>query len=115
MTQQAVAPLEIRRLGVHALRIAWADGHLSEYPNTYLREHCPCAGCRTTTPRRTLPLASRQAPELYAVQIGVVGRYAVSMQWSDGHDTGIYSYQTLRELCPCGQCRPTPSERAGAA
>ena len=44
------------------------------------------------------------ADELYAVQIGVVGRYAVTIQWSDGHDTGIYSYRTLRGLCPCAGC-----------
>ncbi len=47
--------------------------------------------------------------------MSVVGRYAVNIQWSDGHDTGIYSYQTLRELCPCAECLPVAaagSERA---
>ena len=114
MAQQATAPVEIRRLGVHAVRIAWPDGHVGEYPNTYLREHCPCAACRERT-RRTLPMASGQAPEMYPVQIGLVGRYAVSIEWSDGHDTGIYSYQTLRELCPCAQCLPVPAVGGGSA
>ena len=36
--------------------------------------------------------------------LGVVGRYAISVEWSDGHDTGIYSYQTLRGLCPGAAC-----------
>ena len=51
-------------------------------------------------------LAAEREGELHAVQIGVVGRYAISIQWSDGHDTGIYSYETLRQLCPCEICQP---------
>ena len=95
-------------MGAHSVRVVWVDGHLSEYPNRYLRDHCPCAECRERG-RKTLPLVGDQAAEVYAVQIGVVGRYAVSMQWSDGHDSGIYSYTTLRGLCPCESCRRLPS------
>ena len=98
-------PSEVRRLGVQSLRIAWADGHRSEYDNRVLREHCPCAVCRER-PGRSLPLAAGQGQEIYPLQLSVVGRYALSIQWSDGHDTGIYSYQTLRELCPCVACQP---------
>ena len=105
MTQRAPTPTEIRRLGVQAVRIVWSDGHASEYRNDYLRDHCPCAECRER-PARRLPVVNERRDELYAVQIGLVGRYAVSVQWSDGHDTGIYSYQTLRALCPCERCRP---------
>lgn len=102
---EAMVPTEIRRVGVQAVRIAWADGHQSEYRNDYLRDHCPCAECRTA-PKRSLPVLNPRRDELYAVQIGLVGRYAMSVQWSDGHDTGIYSYETLRALCPCEACRP---------
>jgi DUF971 family protein len=110
MAQQATAPIEIRRIGVHAVRIAWADGHASEYANAYLRERCPCAECRERG-RKTLPVRGQEA-DLYPVQIGVVGRYALSIQWSDGHDAGIYSYATLRALCPCDHCRPTDGAAA---
>lgn len=103
MTERLPTPTEIRRLGVLALRIVWADGHESEYRNDYLRSRCPCAECRER-PARTLPVVNESRTELYPVQIGVVGRYAVSIQWSDGHDAGIYSYQTLRAMCPCAQC-----------
>ena len=65
----------------------------------------PCASCREGKPRRLLPVVGNPG-EIYPVQIGVVGRYAISIQWSDGHDTGIYSYETLRQLCPCEQCQP---------
>ena len=116
MTGQAALPLEIRRLGVHAVRVEWADGHVGDYPNAYLRDHCPCAECGERKRRRALPVVGGQAPELYAVQIGLVGRYAISIQWSDGHDTGIYSYRTLRELCPCARCQvPAAAEGTGGA
>lgn len=99
------APKTIKRLGKESIELAWQDGHRSVYPNRYLRENCPCASCREGKPRRLLPVRGA-AGELYPVQIGVVGRYAISIQWSDQHDTGIYSYDTLRALCPCAECQP---------
>lgn len=95
-------PTEIRRLGARAVRVVWPDGHVSEYLNSYLREHCPCAACRGQ--RRGLPVVRDGEATLYPVQLGLVGRYAVSIEWSDGHDTGIYSYDTLRGICPCAAC-----------
>jgi len=105
MTRRPPVPTEIRRQGTHGVRIFWDDGHQSEYTNDYLRNHCPCAVCRER-PRRTLPIVGNKGGPLYAKEIGVVGRYAVSVKWSDGHDSGIYGYQTLRGLCPCEECRP---------
>jgi DUF971 family protein len=102
-------PKEVRRLGTQSLRIVWDDGHASQYDNPYLRNHCPCAECRERPPRR-VPLARGQGDALFAKQIGVVGRYALSIAWSDGHDSGIYSYGTLRALCPCEVCCP-PAEQ----
>jgi DUF971 family protein len=96
-------PTEIRRLGAHAVRVIWADGHVSDYRNDHLRAHCPCAGCRAR-PRRSLPVLNAGSGDLYPRQIGLVGRYAISIEWSDGHDSGIYRYETLRGLCPCATC-----------
>jgi DUF971 family protein len=101
-TAPVAAPTSIKRLGAQSIEIVWRDGHQSLYPNSYLRDHCPCASCRER-PARSLPVLGRQ---LHAVQIGVVGRYAISIHWSDGHNDGIYSYETLRQLCPCTQCQP---------
>jgi DUF971 family protein len=114
MSARPPMPTEIRRVGVDGVRITWADGHRSDYRNDYLRQHCPCAECRAR-PTRALPVLNARRDDLYAVQIGVVGRYAVSVQWSDGHDTGIYSYETLRALCPCGACRPGAAAAGGPA
>ena len=114
MAHRASVPKEIRRLGTQSVRVVWDDGHQSEYPNRYLRDHCPCAACRQR-PQRSLPVVSSQAGEIYPVQMGVVGRYALNIQWSDSHDTGIYSYQTLRELCPCEQCLPVATGESAKA
>ena len=104
-----VSPTTIKRLGKESVEITWGDGHHGIYPNRYLRDNCPCASCREGKPRRWLPVLGNPG-EICPVQIGVVGRYAISIQWSDRHDTGIYSYETLRQLCPCEHCRPAAKE-----
>jgi DUF971 family protein len=45
---------------------------------------------------------------LERVNVGPVGNYALQFEWSDGHNTGIYSFEYLRKLCPCSQCHPEP-------
>lgn len=114
-TQAAMrcAPTTIRRVGKESVEIVWSDGHRSVYVNRYLRDNCPCAGSREGQPKRLLPVLGNPG-ELYPVQIGIVGRYAISIQWSDRHDTGIYSYETLRALCPCEQCQPAASQPPSA-
>jgi DUF971 family protein len=42
--------------------------------------------------------------EILAEEIQLVGRYAIRIRWSDGHGTGIYTFQRLREWCPCEAC-----------
>jgi DUF971 family protein len=96
-------PIEVRRiLEEKVVRITWDDGHVSEYPFAYLRGWCPCAGCQGhgNAPRYI------RAPNSDLMRIGVVGKYALSFTWGDGHDTGIYSYRYLRRLCACSTCRP---------
>ena len=94
-------PERIERLGETALKIRWADGHESLYAWTLLRAECPCAACR----EQGLPMAVDQAVK--PLEIKPVGRYALTIRWSDGHATGIFSYETLRSLCACEACRPT--------
>jgi DUF971 family protein len=96
------SPSTIRRLGKESIEIVWNDGHKSLYQNRYLRDRCPCAGCRQRS-GRSLPVLGSN--DLYPTQIDVVGRYAVGIHWSDRHESGIYSYTTLREVCPCEFCQ----------
>ncbi|MCA1814858.1 MAG: DUF971 domain-containing protein [Acidobacteria bacterium] len=95
----AVEPTEIAREGAAGLRITWADGRVCRYGAAALRRVCPCAQCvNEYTGERTLDPAS--VPEGLTVEsLDIVGRYALTFRWSDGHQTGIYSFRLLRELC----------------
>lgn len=93
-------PVEITR-GSRSLRVVWADGHRSEYGHAYLRARCPCAECRAPH-ERVLPLAGTAAAPVRPVRLELVGRYALALAWSDGHDGGIYTWRRLRAICPCG-------------
>ena len=45
------------------------------------------------------------APETRIVKLEAVGSYAISIEWEDGHNFGIYTWHYLRALCPCAECR----------
>jgi DUF971 family protein len=96
------------------IKIDWKDRHHSEYPLTYLRDECPCASC--TGAHGTEPQKSSYAapvtdpfpmfkPTLKMLHVEQVGAYAMRIDWSDGHNTGIYSFDYLRRICPCQECR----------
>ena len=98
---------EVRRLpdGRH-LRLTWSDGHAADFSFDYLRGWCPCASCQGHS---ALKIGFR--PPLQTVtaeSIKPVGNYAISIAFSDGHGTGIYRYDFLREICPCPSCGGAP-------
>lgn len=93
------------------LSIEWDDGHVSEYPFVGLRAACPCADCRGghanmgqpgSADLLEIPLQQVQSAELEKLE--KVGNYALQITWKDGHSFGIYSWDYLRELCPCEVC-----------
>lgn len=80
------------------LAITWEDGVRSEYEPRFLRLNCPCAQCvDEMTGIRTLR-AERVPADVYPKAIHYVGRYALQFVWSDGHDTGFYTFEVLRGL-----------------
>ena len=94
--------------------ITWSDGHASHYDFTYLREQCPCALCNDERIRKgavagvasgggtaVLPMFK---PKPKARAAAAVGNYAIQMEFTDGHSTGIYSFDHLRTICPCDAC-----------
>ncbi len=101
---EKVSPTNIRQVGPKDLEITWTDGHVSTYPVVYLRRSCRCAACVDEwTGERTL--RPEAVPEdVKPVRIEPVGRYALHFAWSDGHSSGIYSFDHLRAICPCGEC-----------
>lgn len=97
--REAIEPREILQESDANLRITWADGRVCNYVAAELRRACPCAQCvNEWTGERTLrPEAI--ADEIEINDLSIVGRYALNFRWSDGHETGIYSFQYLRQLC----------------
>jgi DUF971 family protein len=80
------------------LQIVWADGHISRIRLDALRAACSCAVCQGHHPSQSKNLKPEQFPDIRIVDIAPVGRYAYHIVWSDGHDTGIYTLKTLREM-----------------
>jgi len=97
--RQAIEPREISQESETSLRITWADGRVCEYPAAMLRRACPCAQCvNEWTGERTLKPGA-VSDEVEIADLSIVGRYALNFRWSDAHETGIYSFQYLRDLC----------------
>ena len=91
-------PLEIGRAGAHDVKIRWDDGRESVHAARALRLACPCAACVDEMTGHVRLIASSIAETVHPVKITVVGRYAIAIHWSDGHNTGIYSFELLRKL-----------------
>lgn len=80
------------------LQIAWDDGHVSRLRLSALRAECPCASCKGHHPSQSLNLQADQFPDIRITDLASVGRYAYSISWSDGHNTGLYTLRSLREM-----------------
>jgi len=100
----APAPTEIElKSAQQELAVQWSDNHQSSYSLRYLRGFCPCAECQG---HDLGDWTFIESPDDIGVQtIEPVGNYAVSIRFSDEHATGIYSWEVLRELCPCEACQ----------
>jgi len=95
-------PTDIRQETPGELTVLWDDGHESRYPFPFLRFSCPCASCNEL---RRQQVAVTVTPEGGTpTQLVGVGNYAVQFTWQDGHDSGIYAWDFLRELCRCAEC-----------
>jgi DUF971 family protein len=82
-----------------ALRVRWPGGREVLLPAVRLRDLCPCASCvEEGTGRKLLDPATIPA-DIRPLELRPVGSYAVQLVWSDGHSTGLYSWQTLRDAC----------------
>ena len=101
-------PIDIRPVGEGELLIAWDDQHRSLYGCDYLRANCHCAGCMDEMTGARIVKASAIPKDIHVLKMETVGNYAVRFKWSDGHETGIYSFDLLRALCPCPVCTRNP-------
>jgi DUF971 family protein len=97
-------PVKLALSPENRLLIEWSDGTRRSYSLRELRDWCPCATCREkrsqpAAPAALLPVLSpAEARPLALVEMKPVGNYAYTIRFSDGHDTGIYTFELLREL-----------------
>ncbi len=105
MSAETTTPTEIEALKETGLRIRWADRHEAIYPYPYLREHCQCASCVDEWSGVKKITRAQISDTIHTRFIEAKGRYAISIHWTDGHDTGIYPFDYLRSLCPCEICK----------
>lgn len=97
-------PQKIEKVEDEALRILWGDGHRSEFSFRELRLLCRCAQCRDEWTGRLL-LEPASVPErVGGERAELVGNYALAFQFSDGHSTGVYTFEMLRRACSCAAC-----------
>ena len=95
--------------------IEWDDGHRTHFAFQWLRDACPCATCteERNTHHRNPGEPAKQSASLLPMykeparpkEVKPVGKYALNIAWNDGHASGIYSWDYLREICRCEECR----------
>ena len=96
--QNSTTPLKIKIKDSRYLYIQWDDSSETMLQLANLRKSCPCASClteRLNRPATYIPLLA--SPQLTIKDIKQVGTYAIQLTWQDGHDSGNYTYDKLKE------------------
>ena len=97
MSELRTQPLEIRPLMIsRIMEVDWTDGHTSRLTFEHLRVECPCAECKGHTPDQAQVITGKE--DVSIVDVAPVGNYAVQLHFSDGHNTGIFTWEYLRML-----------------
>ncbi len=91
-------PLKIELTDHSTLNIIWDDNTNSDISLFELRKACPCAICASEIETFDHSYKVYRGDEVTVVDISVVGSYAVSIEWKDGHNTGMYEFQYLKDL-----------------
>ena len=95
-----IEPVQIVEESESEISIKWSDESESHFTAAELRRACPCAGCVDEwTGKKTLQ-DSLVSEDLIFKHTSIVGRYALNFHFSDGHETGIFSFKYLKELRP---------------
>ena len=104
--KQLPIPRAIRRLDDgETIEIEWDDrGHVADFPARALRLACRCASCQEEMTGLPILDPTSVAHDVRALDLKLVGAYAVHFSWSDGHATGIYPWEYLLAICPCPAC-----------
>lgn len=95
----STAPTRIDKFSETEMLLEWSSGESFAVPYAELRFQCPCAGCvDEMSGRRTIRREDISAG-VKPVGVKPVGRYALQIDWSDRHSTGMYHFETLHQIC----------------
>ncbi len=98
MRTNSVDPKSVEPISPAEVKIEWKDGAVSFYQARQLRLACPCAQCVEEWTGKNLLKKEQVAKDINLRNTELVGRYALNFVWSDGHQTGIFSFDYLRKL-----------------
>lgn len=93
-----IEPTQIIEESDREISVSWSDGKEFRYNAPQLRRACPCASCVNEWTGEKILNEANVPEDLKINSTSVVGRYALNFHFSDGHDTGIFSFQYLRKL-----------------
>jgi ATP-binding protein involved in chromosome partitioning len=93
-----LTPREIGRANEHDVRVTWSDNSETIFPARKLRLACPCAECVEEMTGRVMVRDSDVPQDVHPLSLHAVGRYAIQVDWSDGHNAGIYTWERLQAL-----------------
>jgi len=108
VVMQTAQPTRLNLVRDKQLEIQWQDGSEAIYSLSHLRSMCPCAQCKETRKASDKPsnklsltiLPGNYSDPLTVVNAELVGNYALRLEWSDNHASGIYSFDYLRSIAP---------------
>ncbi len=105
MIGSTVVPKAIRKRE-RGIEIEWdGTGHVGFFEARALRLACPCAGCVDEMSGRPVLDPASVPADVGPHTLELVGAYGLKVRWSDGHSTGIYTFEALLRTCPCDACR----------
>lgn len=93
-----IEPSQIIEENNAELSITWSDGTRTKYNASQLRRLCPCAACVNEWTGEKILKYDAIPDDLDFSHISIVGRYALNPHFSDGHETGIFSFKFLHDL-----------------
>jgi DUF971 family protein len=93
-----IEPVQIIEEDESTVSIKWSDDSTTAFTASELRRDCPCASCVNEWTGEKM-LDNRNIPDdLTFTSTSIVGRYALNFHFSDGHDSGIFSFKYLYDL-----------------
>jgi DUF971 family protein len=93
------SPTRIEKHSPTDILLGWNDGAQYTLAFTELRFACPCAHCIDEHTGEQILQRTDVSADVHPTAVAIVGRYAAQIRWSDGHETGIYHFDRLHDLC----------------